>query len=168
MTEHDAFQSVFKGYAVGSELIHCGSGGLYVIREELVRLLFEWGAFSRSDTALTAPLVGIYAACIPLYSCAGFCLRALHAQQEMMWPVRVAGICLLLNLIGGWICMQFMGVMGLAFASLLAACAQAALMLYGVAKLKLLIRLQQLGRPLMRALVAALVMGLICQEHCCC
>ena len=80
--------------------------GLYVIREELVRLLFEWGAFSRSDTALTAPLVGIYAACIPLYSCAGFCLRALHAQQEMRWPVRVAGICLLVNLIGGWVCMQ--------------------------------------------------------------
>lgn len=164
MTEHAAFQSVFlKGMRLVLSLSIAAAVGLYVIREELVRLLFEWGAFGRSDTALTAPLVGIYAACIPLYSCAGFCLRALHAQQEMRWPVRVAGICLLVNLIGGWVCMQFMGVMGLAFASLLAACAQAALMMYGVVKLKLLIRWQQLARPLMHALVAALVMGLICQ-----
>jgi putative peptidoglycan lipid II flippase len=162
--DRNTFQSVFlKGMRMVLSLSIAAAAGLYVLREDLVRLLFEWGAFGGQETALTTPLVGMYAACIPLYSCAGFCLRALHAQQEMRWPVRVAGICLLVNLIGGWIFMQFMGVMGLAFASLLAACVQAALMLHGVAKSKLLIRWQQLGRPLMHALVAALVMGLICQ-----
>lgn len=164
MTHHDAFQSVFlKGMRMVLSLSIAAAAGLYVLREDLVRLLFEWGAFGGQETALTAPLVGMYAACIPLYSCAGFCLRALHAQQEMKWPVRVAGICLLVNLIGGWICMQFLGVMGLAFASFLAALVQAALMLLGLAKLELSIRWQSLGRPLMHALVAALLMGLICQ-----
>lgn len=162
--DQNGFQAVFlRGMRMVLALSIAAAVGLFLLREHLVRLLFEWGAFSSSDTALTAPLVGIYAACIPLYSCAGFCLRALHAQQEMRWPLQVAGVCLLVNLIGGWICMQFWGVVGLAFASLLAACAQAALMLHGVAKLKLLVRWQQLGRPLVHALAAALVMGLICQ-----
>jgi putative peptidoglycan lipid II flippase len=163
-SDSDAFSAVFvRGLRMVLALSIAAAAGLFLLREHLVRLLFEWGAFNSSDTALTAPLVGIYAACIPLYSCGGFCLRALHAQQEMRWPVRVAGVCLFVNLIGGWICMQFWGVVGLAFASLLAACVQAALMLHGVTKLKLLIRWQQLGRPLMHALVAACLMGLMCQ-----
>ena len=74
--------------------------GLYVLREDLVRLLFEWGAFNNYDSAVTAPLVGMYAACIPLYSCAGFCSRALHAQQEMKHPACITGASLLVNLIG--------------------------------------------------------------------
>ena len=98
----------------------------------LVRLLFEWGAFNNYDSAVTAPLVGMYAACIPLYSCAGFCSRALHAQQEMKHPACITGASLLVNLIGGLIFMQFFGVLGLVFANFLAAGTQAALLLRGV------------------------------------
>ena len=163
-SDADAFSSVFvKGMRMVLALSIASAAGLFVLREDLVQLLFQWGAFGASDTALTAPIVGMYAVCIPLYSCAGFCLRALHAQQQMKWPVRVAGICLLINLIAGWCCMQFMGVLGLAFASFLAAFVQAALLLQGVAKCKSSIPWQRLGRPLVHALVAAVIMGLICE-----
>ena len=163
-SDADVFSLVFiKGMRMVLALSIASAAGLFVLREDLVQLLFQWGAFGASDTALTAPIVGMYAVCIPLYSCAGFCLRALHAQQQMKWPVRVAGICLLINLIAGWCCMQFMGVLGLAFASFLAAFVQAALMLRGVAKCKPSIPWPRLGRPLVHALVAAVMMGLICE-----
>ena len=72
-SDADAFSLVFvKGMRMVLALSIASAAGLFVLREDLVQLLFQWGAFGASDTALTAPIVGMYAFVFPCIRVRGF------------------------------------------------------------------------------------------------
>ena len=98
--------------------------GLIVLGEPILEL-FRWGNFNSDQVALTLPLIAIYGLGLPFYSASTFATRGLHACKDMRSPVRVAGLCLLINLISGIVLMQFLGAIGLAISNVLAAIIQA-------------------------------------------
>ncbi|MFU8848367.1 MAG: murein biosynthesis integral membrane protein MurJ [Opitutales bacterium] len=145
--------------------------GLIVLAEPIIALLFKWGSFSTHDVAEALPLLAIYAFGLPFYSIATFATRGLHASKDMASPVRIAGICLMINAIAGLVLMQFFGAVGLAAANVLAAIIQSALLWRILSRSIDAICLRPLLRPCLQIGMAALLMALavlgtklLCQE----
>jgi len=155
-----------KVFSQGMRMVLCISVpagvGLCVLGEPILELLFEWGAFKRADVVATIPLIAIYGIGLPFYSAATFATRGLHATKDMKTPVRVAGICLLVNLVFGLILMQFIGASGLATANVLAALVQAVLLWRALAGQRSELSFRRLRPAMLKVLAAGLLMGVFC------
>jgi len=134
--------------------------GLLVLAKPIIGLLFNWGSFSVDDVAATLPLLAIYAIGLPFYSIATFATRGLHARKDMVSPVRVAGICLLVNAVAGVSLMQYAGAAGLAAANVLAAILQSALLWRGLSTRVAGVTLRGLLPACLHITAAALMMAL--------
>jgi len=55
--------------------------------EPLVRLAFQWGAFTTQDTRVVAGLLGLYALAIPVWVLHQVVTRAFYAERRMWTPV---------------------------------------------------------------------------------
>lgn len=95
--------------------------GLVVLREPILRVLFEWGVFTGEDVGIVGPILGVYALGIPFYSLATFASRGFHATKDMKTPYRVAVWVVLVNVGLSCLLMWKMGLMGLALSSVLVA-----------------------------------------------
>jgi putative peptidoglycan lipid II flippase len=136
--------------------------GLCVLGEPILDLLFQWGAFNRADVIATIPLVAIYGLGLPFYSAATFATRGLHASKEMKTPVRVAGLCLLINAMLGLLLMQFFGASGLASANVIAALVQSVLLWRALSAKEAGISFARLRPAFTKILLAGLLMGGYC------
>lgn len=136
------------------------AAGLVVLAQPILVLLFNWGNFSQEDVQSTLPLLVIYAIGLPFYSLATFATRGLHARKDMVSPVRVAGICLVINAVAGYSLMQFFGAAGLAAANILAALVQAALLWFRLSSGVDGIRSRRMVRPFLQVTAAATGMAL--------
>jgi putative peptidoglycan lipid II flippase len=135
--------------------------GLVILGEPILEL-FRWGAFSTQNAAQTIPLIAIYGIGLPFYSAATFATRGLHACKDMKTPVRVAGLCLLVNLISGLVLMQFYGASGLAAGNVLAAIVQSACLWRALSKHRSEVGFSHLRGAFAKVLCAGLGMGLFC------
>lgn len=136
--------------------------GLCVLGEPILELLFQWGAFDRADVLATIPLIAIYGVGLPFYSAATFATRGLHSSKEMKTPVRVAGLCLVINGVSGLGMMQFWGANGLAAANVLAAIVQAVLLWSSLSRSRHEIAFKGLHSAMVKILLAGLLMGAFC------
>jgi len=136
--------------------------GLSVLGEPILELLFRWGAFSTQNVAQTIPLITIYGFGLPFYSAATFATRGLHACKDMKTPMRIAGLCLLVNLSSGFVLMQFYGASGLAAGNVLAAIAQSLCLWRALSKHRNEIGFLHLRGAFVKILCAAVAMGFFC------
>ena len=90
---------------------------LYVLRSPIIRLLFERGAFTVAATGETASVLLFYAVGIPAFVCVKIARTPYHALQNTKTPVKIAAVCVLLNLILNIILMQTMEQRGLALST---------------------------------------------------
>ncbi|MGK0309833.1 MAG: putative peptidoglycan lipid II flippase [Lentimonas sp.] len=135
--------------------------GLIILGEPILEL-FRLGAFSRENVAQTVPLVAIYGFGLPFYSVATIATRGLHACKDMRSPVRVAGLCLLVNLISGVVLMQFLGASGLAIGNVLAAIIQSVFLWRALAGHRVELAEFPLYGAFFKILGAGALMGLFC------
>lgn len=94
------------------------AAGIFFLSEPIIALFFQWGAFSGDDTALTAPVLAIFAVTLPFYSMATFATRGFYSVKNTSTPVRIAGLSFLLNLGLSLALMKPLGMIGLALANL--------------------------------------------------
>ncbi|NLW08025.1 MAG: murein biosynthesis integral membrane protein MurJ [Clostridia bacterium] len=150
-----------RGLGLVTLMILPAAVGLIVLRQPLVQLIFQRGAFDAQATAMTSTAV--------LYFCFGLLAQAMHpiftrtfyALQDVSVPVITGLISVVLNIIGSYILAPRLGHGGLALANSLAITLYT-LMLY----LTLKRRLPQIKGTALLAVVAkvgliALVMGLL-------
>lgn len=104
------------------------AAGLWVVREPIVRALFQWGLFAAEDVVAAAGPVGILALGMPFFAWSSWATRAFHARQDMRSPVRLAALNLGVNLGLSLLLMRPLGIEGLAWANTLAAAAHALLL----------------------------------------
>lgn len=135
--------------------------GLILLAEPILEL-FRWGSFSRDNVASTVPLVAIYGFGLPFYSAATFATRGLHAWKDMKSPVRVAGLCLFVNLISGVILMQFLGASGLAISNVLAAIVQSVCLWRALTEHRSELAEFSLRNAFFKILGAGILMGVFC------
>ena len=136
--------------------------GLCVFGGPIIECLFRWGAFKETDASSTVPLLAIYGFGLPFYSVATFVTRGLHATKDMRTPVRIAGYCLIINLLFGIILMQFFGAEGLATATVLAAIAHSYLLWRALASKRKALNIRILYPEILKVIFAGFMMGLAC------
>jgi len=95
--------------------------GLIVLREPIVALLFERGAFSSDSTRLTANALLWYSTGLWAYAALRILLAMFYALQDAYRPLKAAAVSMVVNLGTGVMLMQIMGHSGIALAAALAA-----------------------------------------------
>src|ERR1700739_4388435 len=73
--------------------------GLMILREPIIRVLFQHGQFVAESTRLTARALLYYAIGLPALASVKLIVPAFYSTRDMRTPGIVAGILLLINLV---------------------------------------------------------------------
>lgn len=104
--------------------------GLIVLAQPLVYTLFQHGLFTARQTDLTAAALVAYTLGLPFYALVKVLVTAFYARRNTKTPVKVASICLAVNMVGNLILMRRWGPAGLAFATALASFVNGGVLLF--------------------------------------
>ncbi|MGE4503989.1 MAG: murein biosynthesis integral membrane protein MurJ [Desulfovibrionaceae bacterium] len=104
------------------------TAGLAALAGPIIDLLFGRGAFTPQAVAATSTALVAYAAGLPFIAASRPLVSAFYARQDTRTPVRVAVLCLLLNVCLGWALMLPLGHVGLALAVSISSAANAVLL----------------------------------------
>ena len=95
--------------------------GIGVLAFEIIRILFERGAFTAADTQATALALIVYAAGLPAFVLIKIFQPAYFAREDTKTPLRFAAISIVVNIVTSIILFQFIGYVGIAVGTVLAA-----------------------------------------------
>jgi putative peptidoglycan lipid II flippase len=91
--------------------------GLIVLREPLVRLMFEHGTFTADHTAVSASALGIYGAGLLSFAWVKVTVTGFYADQDTRTPVIIASGSMLLNVLLNFVLVGPLQYQGLALAT---------------------------------------------------
>ncbi|SRR5690606_22334822 len=97
------------------------AAALIAVPFPIISILFERGEFDAATAQATADALLAYAIGLPGYVLARSLTPSFHARQDTATPVRLALVSIAVNLGGGALLMQWLGHVGLALATALAA-----------------------------------------------
>jgi putative peptidoglycan lipid II flippase len=92
---------------------------LVVFSQDLVRVLWERGAFTEADTRVVGQIQIAYALRVPIYLESILMVRLLSSMGQNRWLLPIAGVNLVLNFVLNLILMQFLGAVGIALSTTL-------------------------------------------------
>jgi putative peptidoglycan lipid II flippase len=157
----DAMRVAFRrGMILTMTLAIPASLGLIILREPVIRLLFERGAFLSSDTRAMMPIMVVFGLGLPFYSYVTLLTRAFHAFKDTATPVRMAGVGFALNLSLSLLLMRTHGTLGLALASNTAIVVQTILLQLMMSRARPGFGYRSIATVVLRQVCAALAMGL--------
>jgi putative peptidoglycan lipid II flippase len=81
--------------------------GLVVMREPIIRVLFEHGEFEAESTGLTTRALFYYAFGLPAFAAIKLIVPAFYSTHETRIPVRVAAYSLALNIVLNALCLRW-------------------------------------------------------------
>lgn len=135
--------------------------GLFVLADDIVRLLFERGQFSAVDTANTASALRCYAVGLVGYSTARIASPLFYALGRSRVPVELSALAIVVNIAVGVILVRVLGFSGLALATSIAAIVNGGLALAFLRDLLGGIDGGQLASKLARIAAASLAMAIV-------
>jgi len=97
------------------------AGAFLVLHEPIIRVLFERGAFSLDDSLATAGALMIYAVGLPFYVLNKALTPSFFARGDTKTPMKIAALCMGVNVVMNLILMQFYAHLGLAMATVISA-----------------------------------------------
>jgi putative peptidoglycan lipid II flippase len=136
--------------------------GLIVLREPIVRVLFERGEFGPGETAATATALAWYAVGLPGFSGARIAAQAFYAVGAAATAVRLGMLSVLVNVAAAVALMGPLGHGGLALAASIGAYANLAALVLAARRRFGALDGRSLARSLGRTALAAAVVGLWC------
>jgi putative peptidoglycan lipid II flippase len=114
MEEYDSAMAVTLGLTLFIALP--AAAGLIGLAEPVIGLLFERGAFTADAVVATANALVAYSIGLPFIALSRPLVAGFYALEDTRTPVKIAVICLLVNIGLGLLLMQFMAHVGLALA----------------------------------------------------
>lgn len=84
------------------------AAGLIILREPIVRVLFQHGRFEASSTALTLRPLLFYSLGLPAFAAVKLLVPVFYSLQDTITPARVAGVALIVNLAGNAIFLHWL------------------------------------------------------------
>jgi putative peptidoglycan lipid II flippase len=90
---------------------------LAVVSRPLVRLLFQHGSFGADDTLRVASIQSLYALQIPGFLVGIVAARYLNALGRDRWILAVSASNFILNLVGDWVLLRWIGLPGIALST---------------------------------------------------
>lgn len=134
--------------------------GLAILREPIIRVLFEHGEFGREATALTAWPLLFYAVGLSAFAMIKIVVPAFHSMQDTRTPVAVAVVAMVLNVVFNFAFFGPLEVGGPALATSLAAVFNAVALLYLFVRRQGSIGTRAILGSLVRFGVAAVALGI--------
>jgi putative peptidoglycan lipid II flippase len=128
---------------------------LSVAAVPIIRLLFERGAFDGRSVAETAWALAFYLPGIPAFCCAKVAVTPFYAQHDTKTPVKIAVLCMVINLLLNLILMQFLRQGGLALATTISSYLNVSLLLLLTWRRTRSLQAQRLSYAAIRIAVAA-------------
>ncbi len=135
------------------------SVALLVVPEPIIRVLFERGAFTAADSAVTAAVLRGYAIGMPAYVCVKVLSSAFWARQDTLTPVKVSVVSTVLNIALALVLIRPLGVAGIALATAIAGWVQFALLRFRLRALPAAAADSRFLHALPRFVLAACIMG---------
>ena len=136
--------------------------GLIVLREPIIRLLFERGVFDAVATGMTASALLFYS--LGLFAHVGniMVIRTYFSLQDTKTPIKLGVLTVFLNIILNLILVRYMALSGLALASSLATTIGFLLLAYFLRKKLKHLDGGRIVRSSAKIIFASLVMGVVC------
>lgn len=134
--------------------------GLIVLREPIVALLFERGAFDKHTTQLTARALLYYGTGLWAFASVRVVLNVFYAIKDTRTPMRMAVLSVAANLVLGAILMRPMGHGGLALALSLASTIHLGLLMLALRGRLGALGLRDITISLIKSALCAVAMGL--------
>jgi putative peptidoglycan lipid II flippase len=94
--------------------------GLVILREPIISLLFERGAFDAESVQLTAGALLYYGLGLWAFTSVRIVVSTFYALQDAGTPVRIALVCILVKVIMAVVFIRFLDYKGLALSTSLA------------------------------------------------
>ena len=140
--------------------------GLILLREPIVTLLFQRGAFDQQTMRLTSVALLYYALGLWAFSAVRIVVATFYAMQDTRTPVITAVISIAVNLILGMCLMKPLRHGGLALATSLASMVNLALMVYLLRKKLGLIRWRPILTSCLKTIFASAMMAFVVLIFC--
>jgi putative peptidoglycan lipid II flippase len=136
------------------------TAGLMVLREPIVSLLFQRGAFDQQSMRLTAGALLYYGMGLWAFSTVRIVLNVFYALGDTRTPVRMAAICIAANLLLGALLMGPMAHQGLALAVSIASVLNLCLLVVALRKRLGALGGRDIGLSVFKSAICAAFMGL--------
>lgn len=137
------------------------AAALLVIAEPAVRVLFERGAFAPAETAATAGALAVYALGLPAYVLIKALTPAYFAREDTATPVRIAAVCMVVNIVLNLLLMGPFLHVGIAMATVASSWINAGALAWILRRRGQLAIDERLARRLPRMLLATLLMAAV-------
>lgn len=137
------------------------AAGLALLSEPIVRLLFEHGRFTATDTMLMAPLLALFAVGMPFFSAVSLTTRAFFAMKDTSTPVKAAALSFVVNLGLTLALKDRWGAPGLAVASTTAIIVQTLVLQRALAQRLPAMEFGELWRSLGKIAIGTLIMSAV-------
>ncbi len=135
------------------------TAGLIALAHPMVAVLFGRGAFTPHAVEATALALVAYSVGLPAFACVRPLVSAFYALSDTTTPVRVGVLCLVLNIVSGFLLMLWLQHVGLALATSISSWAN--VLLLNRALNKKIGRWSGLTRPLLVNLGLSMIIGLL-------
>ena len=135
--------------------------GLIILREPIVRLLFQRGSFDATTTRLTAEALFYYALGLWAFSGVRIVVATFYSLQDTTTPVKIAIVSLLLNILLSILLMKPMRHAGLALATSLSSGVNLVLLLAALRRRLGRICAYEVLLSIFKSVASATVMGSI-------
>jgi len=135
--------------------------GLIILREPIVALLFERGAFDTQATQKTAIALMYYGFGLWAFSGVRIVVSTFYALQDTTTPVKVAAVAILSNIILGVLLMRRLDHGGLALAASLASILNLSLLLHALKRKLEFKGWRNIILPTCKTILCSAIMGII-------
>ena len=132
---------------------------LMAIPAPIIHTVFEHGAFTRADTLAVAPAVMAFASGLPAFTMTKVLQPGFYAREDTKTPMRFAIISVVVNIVASLVLSRFLGHVGIALATSLAAWVNAGLLAATLSRRGFFALDERLRRRLPRIVASALLMG---------
>lgn len=150
-------------FAYGMRLIFAinvpAAVGIIVLSRPLICAFFEHGKFSAADTALTVPVLCIFALAVPFYAVSGIVGRAFNSFKDTKTQMRLGLLAFVLNLLLAPVLGWFFQACGLAAANLISSIVQCVALLVVLHRRERAFFAEPIAGALFKVLFSSIAMG---------
>jgi putative peptidoglycan lipid II flippase len=155
-----AMTSVNRALEIGMLLTLPAAAALIAIPWPIVTVLFERGAFGPDAATATAAALAAYATGLPAYVLIKILAPGFFARQDTATPVKVASVCVAINIVLNLLLMEPLAHVGIAVATAIAAWVNALTLAFLLRRRGHLVLDRRLARRLPRIAAASAAMGI--------
>ncbi|MFC8075851.1 murein biosynthesis integral membrane protein MurJ [Streptomyces sp. NPDC057307] len=151
-----ARRRVERDLALAGVIVLVGAATVIACAPQIIEILFQRGAFDRADTAATAAVMRVYALGLLGHTLVGALVRCYFSAARPLWfPALAMLVGLALTTAGGALLVGAWGVLGIAAGNALGITVTAVLLLHGVARHSVPVRVRHMTGGLVKLSAAA-------------